>query len=95
MIHYELIKLVPGTDIVEVQQKISKTLKKLDDELDWLNRPVVYRDCAEGKGSFDLMAVIDLEGPERLGEFLANPHTVKLNEALSGAILGRMAFDHY
>ena len=33
MKHYEFYRLVPGTDPVQIQEKIWKTFRKLDDEL--------------------------------------------------------------
>ena len=42
MKHYEFLKLTPGADVVAVQSRLMKAYDKLDAELDWLNRPVIY-----------------------------------------------------
>ena len=94
MKHYVLLKLAPGADPVEVQEKLMKGYRKLDDELDWLNDPVVYRSCKEGD-DFDLMVEVEIEEEERLGEYLAHPLTLKIEGKLEGAIAERAAFNHY
>lgn len=95
MKHYEFYRLVPGTDPVQIQEKIWKTFRKLDDELDWLNKPVVFRATEGGKSSYDLMAVVEIDGEERLDEYLAHPLTQKLEGKLEGAVADKAAFDHY
>ena len=95
MRHIMLIKLKPGTDPVEIQEKIFKTFRKLDDELDWLNKPMVFRAAEGGKSSYDLMAVVEIDGEERLDEYLAHPLTQKLEGKLEGAVADKAAFDHY
>ena len=94
MKHYELIKLVPGTDPVTVQEKLWKTFRKLDDELDWLNHPVVFRGC-KAEDDFDLMAIVEIDEEERLPEYLNHPLTLKLKEKLAEVVAGQAAFDHY
>ncbi len=94
MKRYELLKLVPGTDPVEVQEKMWKTYRKLDDELDWLNRPVIHRSCREGD-DYDLVVVIEIDQEERLSEYLSHPLMLKLEGKLEGDIEKRAAFDHY
>ena len=95
MKHYEFYRRVPGTDPVQIQEKIWKTFRKLDDELDWLNKPVVFRAAEGGKSSYDLMAVVEIDGEERLDEYLAHPLTQKLEGKLEGAVADKAAFDHY
>ena len=95
MKHYEFYRLVPGTDPVQIQEKIWKTFRKLDDELDWLNKLVVFRAAEGGKSSYDLMAVVEIDGEERLDEYLAHPLTQKLEGKLEGAVADKAAFDHY
>ncbi len=95
MKHYTILKLNPGVDPIEVQQKIRKTYEKLDGELDWANRPVVYRACEDSKESADVMAVIELDSVEQLQDYLANPHFQKLAEKLKPLIAGQFTFDHY
>ena len=95
MKHCLLLKLVPGTDLLEVQEKLWKTYRKLDDELDWLNHPVIYRRSDGVDSSYDLMAVIDLDGEERLADYLSHPLTQKLEGKLEKLVESRAAFNHY
>ena len=94
MKRYELLKLVPGADPVEVQEKLWKTYRKLDDELDWLNHPVIHRSCREGD-DFDLAVVVEIDQEERLPEYLSHPLTRKLEGKLEDVVAKRAAFDHY
>ncbi len=93
MKHYELLKLVPGADPVEIQEKLMKAYRKLDDELDWLNHPVVFRGCKPG--DYDIMVVVDIDEEERLEEYLSHPTTKKYMDKIAEAVTGRASFDHY
>ena len=95
MKHIMLIKLKPGTDAVAIQEKIYKTFRKLDDELDWLNKPVVVR-CCEGTGaSYDLMASFELEKEEQVAEYQALPQVEKLRGKILEFVEDKATFDHY
>lgn len=94
MKHYEFLKLVSGADPVAVQEKLMKTYRKLDDELDWLNHPVVHRSC-KPEDDYDLAVVVEIDEEERLPEYLAHPTTLKLKEKLADAVQARATFDHY
>ncbi|MBQ8109314.1 MAG: Dabb family protein [Clostridia bacterium] len=95
MKHIELYRLAPGADAVQVQERLWKALRKLDDELDWLNHPVVYRRCGEVGEGFDLMASFELEGEGQLEAYRAHPATQKLADKLEGLVTERETFDHY
>ena len=95
MKHCVLYRLAPGADPVEVQEKLMKTYRKLDGELDWLNHPVVYRRCDETDSSYDLMASFELESEAQLREYLAHPLMKKLAEKLEGVVESQATFDHY
>ena len=95
MKHCVLLKLTPGADAQKVQHKIWKTLQKLDDELDWLNRPVVCRSCMDAESDFDIMAVIDLDSEQQLQAYLDHPLTAKLAEDLGQTVARKAAFNHY
>ncbi|MBQ3268295.1 MAG: Dabb family protein [Clostridia bacterium] len=95
MKHYTLLKLAPGADPVTAQEKIWKTYRKLDEELDWLNRPVVVRRCEDVASSFDLMATFELDSEAQLEQYLAHPLTKKLAEKLEGLVAERATFDRY
>ena len=95
MKHYTLLKLAPGADAAEVQRRIKKAYDKLDDELDWANRPMVYRTCAEDGGGMDIMAVIELDTAEQLRDYYQNSHRAKLVEKLGDSVAEKITFDHY
>lgn len=95
MKHCVLLKLAPGADAEKAQHKVWKTFQKLDEELDWLNHPVIYRGCMDAHSDFDLMAVIELDDENRLAAYLQHPLTAKLEEDLKDAVAGRAAFKHY
>ena len=78
MKHCVLWKLAPGADAVEVQEKIWKNCRKLDDELDWLNHPVVYRRCDNTDSGYDLMAILEMESEDQLALFREHPLMKKL-----------------
>ena len=95
MKHIELIKLREGVDPVEIQEKLWKTCRRLDDELDWLNHPVVFRASGGCDSDFDLMVVLEMESEERLPEYRAHPLTLKLEGRIGEAVAKRKQFNHY
>ncbi|MBR1822237.1 MAG: Dabb family protein [Clostridia bacterium] len=95
MKHIMLIKLIPGTDPVEIQERIFKTFRKLDDELDWLNRPVIVRACEDTDSSFDLMASFELDSEAQVETYLAHPLTEKLRSKVTPFVADKATFNHY
>ncbi len=95
MKHIMLIKLKPGADPVAIQEKIIKTFRKLDDELDWLNRPLVVRRCEDTDASFDLMASFELEKESQVAEYQALPQVEKLRGKILEFVEDKATFDHY
>ena len=95
MKHIMLIKLKSGADAVEIQEKIYKTFRKLDDELDWLNKPVVVRAAGNTDASFDLMASFELEKPEQVEAYRSHPLTEKLRGKILEFVEDKATFDHY
>ena len=93
--HYVLLKLKPGADVMEVQHKLWKTYRAMDDELDWLNHPVIYRSSDAIDNRYDLMAIVDLDGEDCLATYRNDPHIVKLNEKLRDLVEEKSSFDHY
>jgi len=89
-----LLKLKPGTDPVEIQEKLWKGYNRLDEALDWLNHPVIHRSCREGD-DYDLMVVVEIDAEERLPEYLAHPLTLKLEGKVGDHIEKKKVFDHY
>ena len=95
MKHIMLIKLKSGVDAVEIQEKIYKTFRKLDDELDWLNKPVVVRAAGDTDASFDLMASFELERAEQVEAYRSHPLTEKLRGRILEFVEDKATFDHY
>ena len=95
MKHCVLLKVAEGVDPIKVQEKIWKAFQKLDDELDWMNRPVIRRSCMETDSDFDLMTVVELDSEEQLKALLAHPLVEKLNADLEKKVARRASFDHY
>ena len=95
MKHCVLLKVAEGVDPIKVQEKIWKVFQKLDDELDWMNRPGIRRSCMETHSDFDLMTEVELGGEEQLKAYLAHPLVEKLNGDLEKKLVCKAAFDHY
>ena len=95
MKHFVFLKLVAGADPVEVQEKLWKGFRKLDDELDWLNKPVIVRRCEDTESSFDLMASFELESEAQVAEYQAHPLTEKLRGKILEFVEDKATFDHY
>ena len=94
MVHYELLKLKPGSDPVEVQEKLWKYFRRLNDAMDWVNHPVIHRSCRQGN-DFDLMIAVSIEAEERIGELTVDPLVLELEGKVQDYILERRTFDHY
>lgn len=95
MKHYVLLKLAPGADVESVEEKIFKAYDKLDEELEWLNRPAVYRSCTGAASGADLMVVVELDGTDHLEEYLEHPRHLKMQKAIGDSVVSATTFDHY
>ena len=95
MKHIAFFKLAPGADIVAFREKLWKTHRKLDDELEWLNHTVIIPRCEDTESSYDIMLSVEIEGPARLRDYLDHPLVRKLEEKIAPLIEGRATFDHY
>lgn len=95
MKHIAFFKLAPGADAIEVKEKIWKVYRRLDDELDWLSHPVVFRRCDDVESDFDLMVSIDIETESQLKEYLAHPLTKKLESQIDASVERTATFNHY
>ena len=95
MKHYVLLKLAPGVDVEAIQLRVKKTYEQLDMELDWLNKPVVYRSCVERDPNADIMAVVELDREDCLQPYLTHPLHVQMAQDLKDVVVGRTSFDHY
>ena len=95
MKHIMLIKLKAGADPVAIQEKIYKTFRKLDDELDWLTHPMIVRRCEGTDSGYDLMASFELEKEEQVKEYQALPQVEKLRGKILEFVEDKATFDHY
>ena len=87
MKHYELLKLVPGTDPVEVQEKLRKYLRELDGTK-------VHRSCRQ-EDDYDLMIVVEIDAEERMGELVDDPLALEYQGKIAQYLKKRKSFDHY
>ena len=95
MKHYEILKLVSGANPEKVQHKVRKALEKMNDELDWVTQPVVYRSCMGEGAELDVMAVVDIGDEEKLSLFLTYPTFTKMMDDVGEQVKRRFTFDHY
>ena len=94
MKRYLLVKLVPGADAVTLQGELQKRLSKLDDKVDWLTHPVVFRSCTS-ESDVDIMAIFDLDGDDMLEKLKQHPKYMKLMDVLTPQAESILVFDHY
>jgi hypothetical protein len=94
MKHYELLRLVSGTDPMEVQEKLQRYFRELDGTKDWVNHPVVHRSCRK-EDDYDLMIVVEIDAEERMGELMDDPLALELQGRIAQSIKKRKTFDHY
>ena len=94
MKHYVLLKLVPGADAQAVLARVKSTYAALDEALPFLHDPQVYASCVERDSNADIMAVIDLDGPECLQPYLTHPLHLQMAQDLKDRLCGRTSFDH-
>ena len=93
MIHYVLLKLASGTDKDAVEARVRKTYQELDEALDFLHDPQVFRCCVERDSNADIMAVIRLDGEEFLQPYLTHPLQIWRSVAFPSGVIGRTSFD--
>ena len=94
MTHYVLLKFKPGTDLDAVEARVRKTYNELDQTLDFLTSPIVYRCCVERDSNADIMATVQLDSKEHLQDYLTHPLHVQMAQDLKDALAGRTSFDH-
>ena len=94
MKHYEMLKLRAGADVTGVQEKVWKTLEKLDKKYDWLNYPVICRDC-KPDAAWTIMFIADIEDEAKLQDYLSDDGFVKAMNAIGADVIARSTFDHY
>ena len=95
MTHYVLLKLVEGTDVDFVEDKVRRVYEDLAEELDYLNDPITYRCCVERDSNADIMSVIKLDSKEFLEPYLKHPKHVQMAMDLKDVIVARISFDHF
>lgn len=94
MTHYVLLKFKPGTDLDAVEARVRKTYNELDQALDFLTNPIVYRCCVERDSNADIMATVQLDSKEHLQDYLTHPLHVQMAQDLKDALARRTSFDH-
>ena len=94
MTHYVLLKLAPGADRDKVFERVKKTYAELDGALSYLNDARVYLSCIDRDTNADIMAVVELDGPECLKPYLTHPLHLAMANDLKDALSGRTSFDH-
>ena len=82
MTHYVLLKFKPGTDLDTVEAKVRKTYNELEQTLDFLTTPIVYRNCVERDRNADIMVTVDLDSNEHLQDYLTHPLHVRMAQDL-------------
>ena len=92
--HYVLLKIAPGADVEAAFNRVRETYQALDAALEWLNHPQVYRSCIDRDSNADIMAVIELDGPEHLQPYLTHPLHLKMAQDMKDVVVGRTSFDH-
>ena len=94
MKHYVLLKFEPGCDLEAAFRTVSKTYDDLAAALPWLTNQKVYRSCVDRDSNADIMAEIELDGPEHLKPYLTHPLHLAMAEKLNPHITARTSFDH-
>ena len=87
MTHYVLLKLAPDSDRDAAERRVRKTYQELDETLSFLHNPRVYRSCVERDSNAEIMAVIDLDEPEKLQDYLTHPLHVQMARDLKDAVI--------
>ena len=64
-------------------------------ELEWLNKPMIYRRCEDVESSFDLMASFELESEAQVQAYLDHPLTEKLRGKILEHVADKATFNHY
>ena len=93
MKHYVLLKLVPGADIGRVYENMTETYQKLEAAMPQLHNPKVHKNCVVRDSNADIMAEIELDGPEFLQVYLTHPLHVAMAEGFKGTVATRTSFD--
>lgn len=94
MKHYVLLKLAEGADQDAAFARVRDTYRALAEALPWLTNPQVYRNCVARDSNFDIMAAIELDGPEHLTPYLTHPLHLQMAQDMKDILAGRVSFDH-
>ena len=94
MIHYVLLKFVPGTDLDAAEARVRKTYDELAETLPFLNDPEVFRSCIERDSNADIMAKVRLDDESCLQPYLTHPLHLAMAQHFKGMLIGRTSFDH-
>ena len=94
MTHYVLLKFAEGEDLDAIEKVVRDTYDALNKELTFLHDPEVRRNTVERDSNADIMAVIRLDGADKLNSYLTHPLHMKMAEGFKGRIVSRVSFDH-
>ena len=94
MTHYVLLKFKPDTDLDVVEARIRQTYNELNQALDFLTNPIVYRCCVERDSNADIMTIVQLDSPEHLQIYLTHPLHAQIAQDFKDAVTERTSFDH-
>ena len=93
MIHYNLLKLKDGADAKAVFDQCREVYAQLEKELDFLHDACVSRCVTQRDSNADIMMVMQIDSPDRLGDYLGHPMHTALAQSLKDAVEARMSFD--
>ena len=94
MIHYVLLKFAAGTDLDAAEALVRETYGKLEETLEYLHEPKIFRNCVERDSNADLMVSIRLDSPGQLQSYLTHPLHVSMGKTLNPSLVNRVSFDH-
>ena len=92
--HYVLLKLAAGVDRQAAFKRVKETYGAQEKELPYLHHAQVYLNCVDRDSNADIMAVIDLDGPEFLQPYLTHPLHMRMAQDMKDSLCGRTSFDH-
>lgn len=93
MIHYNLLKLKSGAPVDEVYARCRQTYAQLEAALDFLHDARVVPCATVRDSNADLMMVMRIDAPERLGDYLRHPLHSALAQETKQWVEARLSFD--
>lgn len=94
MVHYVLLKFVPGADLDAAEARVRQTYNALAEALPYLNGPRVYRSCVERDSNADIMVELLLDDESCLQSYLTHPLHLQMARDMQDVLAGKTSFDH-